>query len=223
MMARTGLAHRMAIIDQEQAFGIKTEQEAGLARQAALAQMDVFTDTSLKRQLENYRRFIKAKEALFTEDDKGQAELAKFREEAATKESKMIADISAQTIQADTTRIQSGLQVKTFWTKQLQDIVASNAFSVSTIITTWTSGLANAIVNGGDFMQAAWKQTQVAIIQGGLNLVVQSLAQDALKVASSEAAAATTTAVWAGATTAISGFFAATSAAFTAMMANMVV
>jgi hypothetical protein len=113
-------------------------------------------------------------------------------------------------------------QVKGFWTTQLEALVASNAFSVSQIVTTWTSGLANAIVNGGNFVQAAWKSTQLAIIQGGLNLAVQWGAQQALMVAQTAGAATLTTAIWGGATTAITGFFAATSAAFTAMVANMV-
>jgi len=113
-------------------------------------------------------------------------------------------------------------QVKGFWTTQLEALVASNAFSVSQIVTTWTSGIANAIVNGGNFVKAAWNATQVAIIQGGLNLAVQWGAQQALMVAQTAGAATLTTAIWGGATTAITGFFAATSAAFTAMVANMV-
>ena len=74
-------------------------------------------------------------------------------------------------------------QFPTFWEKQLQTIVASNAFSVSTIISTWTGGVANAIVNGGDFVKAAWKSTQIAIIQGALNTGIQLIANEALVLA----------------------------------------
>src|SRR4029078_10960830 len=76
-MQRAGLANRMAIIDQEQAFGFKSDQEAGLARQAALLQMYAFTESSIKKELEAYRHFIEQKKTLFTDDEKGQAELAK--------------------------------------------------------------------------------------------------------------------------------------------------
>lgn len=113
-------------------------------------------------------------------------------------------------------------QATGFWQTQLQSLVASNAFSVGLIATTWTSGIANAIVNGGDFVKAAWKSTQIAVIQGGLNLVIQHAAQQALMVAQTAGTAAATTGIWAGATATISGFFAATGAAFTAVVASMV-
>lgn len=117
---------------------------------------------------------------------------------------------------------QAAQQVTGFWQTQLASVVASNAFSVGQIVTTWTSGIANSIVNGGNFVKAAWQATQVAIIQGGLNTVVQWGAQQALMVAQTAGTAAATTGIWAGATATISGFFAATGAAFTAVVANMV-
>ena len=118
-----------------------------------------------------------------------------------------------------------------FWQKQMQDLVSSNTFSVSQIVSTWTGGLANAIVNGGEFMKAAWNQTQVAIVQAALNTGVQLAAQWALNaavemglVASSAAGigainaaknsliiageagtAAGTVGIWAGATAAMAG------------------
>jgi hypothetical protein len=138
--------------------------------------------------------------------------------------------------------------VKTFWQQQLQDIVASNAFSVGLIINTWTSGIANSIVKGGNFAKAAWEATQVAIIQGALNTGVQLAAQWALQasvemgilsateaakvglktatnaaIVSGDAAAATATVgIWAGASAAILGFFAGTLAGFEAIVATMV-
>ena len=119
-------------------------------------------------------------------------------------------------------RMQIAKQFPTFWEQQLNSLVASNAFSVSQIVTTWTSGIATAIVTGGDFVKAAWQSTQVAIIQGAINMAVQWGAQQALMVAQTAGTAAATTGIWAGATATISGFFAATGAAFTAVVANMV-
>lgn len=72
-------------------------------------------------------------------------------------------------------------QFPTFWEKQMRDVVASNAFSVSQIITSWTSGVANAIVNGGDFVKQAWQATQIAIVQGAINTGVQLAAQWAIQ------------------------------------------
>jgi hypothetical protein len=117
---------------------------------------------------------------------------------------------------------QAAQKVKGFWTTQLEALVESNAFSISQITTTWTSGLANSIVNGGNFIQQAWKSTQVAIIQGGLNMATQWLGQQALMVAQTAGTASLTTAIWGAATATITGFFAATGAAFTAVVANMV-
>jgi hypothetical protein len=119
-------------------------------------------------------------------------------------------------------RTQAEQQAVGFWKGQLQDLVASNAFSVGLIATTWTGGLANALVRGGDFVKAAWESTQIAIIQGGLNLAIQWGAQQALMVAQTGAAAAGTTAIWGGATLTITGFFASVTATFSAMFATMV-
>lgn len=139
-------------------------------------------------------------------------------------------------------------QFPTFFEKQMQDVVASNAFSVAQIISTWTGGLANAIVNGGDFVKAAWQSTQLAIVQGVLNTGVQLAAQWALQasvelgiltateaaklglktatnaaiVAGDAAAAAGTVGIWGGAAIAISGWYATTLAGFEAVTASMV-
>jgi hypothetical protein len=221
-LAKSSTANEMARLDEQKAFGIKTEFEVGVAKQQAIARADAFTINSLQRQLRDYQEFTTKKRALFTQDANGRADLLKFEEEAHSKELSMMAKMAIAQGDADTNRIQSGLQVTTFWKRQLQDLVASNAFSVSQIVTSWTSGVANAIVNGGDFVEAAWKSTQVAIIQGGLNTVVQWGAQQALMVAQTGVAATATTAIWGGATAAITGFFATVTATFSAMFATMV-
>jgi hypothetical protein len=139
-------------------------------------------------------------------------------------------------------------QFPTFFEQQMQSIVKSNTFSVGAIVTTWTSGVAGAIVNGGNFIDAAWKSTQLAIVQGALNTGVQLAAQWALQasvemgiltateaaklglktttnatiVAGDAAAAGATVGIWSGAALAISGAFAATLAGFQAMIGTMV-
>lgn len=121
----------------------------------------------------------------------------------------------------------------------MQAIVQSNSFSIGQITTTWTSGLANAAVNGGNFVEQAWKSTQVAVLQGLLNFGIQkaaalamqasvelgivsasaatqmglNAAKNATIVAGDAAAATATTSIWAGAAAAITGTFAAVTGA----------
>jgi hypothetical protein len=71
----------------------------------------------------------------------------------------------------------------TFFEQQMESLVQSNAFSIGQITSSWTSGLANAMVNGGNFVKQAWKSTQVAIIQAALNTGIQLAAQWALDTA----------------------------------------
>lgn len=139
-------------------------------------------------------------------------------------------------------------QFPTFWERQMQDVVSSNAFSVSSIITSWTSGVAGAIVNNQDFVKSATKATELAIVQGALNTGVQLAAQWALQasveigiltateatklglktatnaaiVAGDTVAAGASVSIWGGASTAILGFFATTLAGFEAIVATMV-
>jgi hypothetical protein len=77
---------------------------------------------------------------------------------------------------ADAARIQAVQQFPTFWEQQLQAVVQSNAFSLGTIVSTWTSGIAQMVVKGGNLKQA-WEATQIAIVQGMLNASVQMVAQ----------------------------------------------
>ena len=143
--------------------------------------------------------------------------------------------------------MQSATVIVGFWGQQLQDLIASNAFSVASIVSTWTSGIANVIVKGGS-LKAAWEATQVAIVQAALNTGVQLAAQWALQagvemgiltateaakiglktstnaaiVAGDAAAAGATVGIWAGASAAILGFFAGTLAGFEAIVGTMV-
>jgi len=151
-------------------------------------------------------------------------------------------------LEADTKRRGVAQQFPTFFEQQMQSIVASNAFSVGQIITTWTGGLANAVVKGGNFIEAAWQSTQVAILQGALNTGVQLAAQWALQasvdigiltateatklglktstnaavVASDTAAAAASVSIWTGASAAIVGAYATVATGFAAISAALV-
>lgn len=156
-------------------------------------------------------------------------------------EKKKAAAIMNLELQMDTRRRQAIQQFPSFFEQQMQAIVQSNSFSIGQITTTWTSGLANAAVNGGNFVEQAWKSTQVAVLQGLLNFGIQKAAQLALQasvelgivsataasvmgintaknatiVAGDAAAATATTSIWAGAAAGITGTFAALTGAIT--------
>lgn len=241
-------ANYKAQIEEKKAAGILSTRETAIIQQQIIANQFKFELENLHARLENDRIYAKAKEATFTKDDKGRADRLKFLEEAGAKERSIINEIKISQVNADTARIQSGLLVTTFWQQQLQDIVASNVFSMAQIVSTWTGGIANSIVKGGNFAKAAWESTQIAIVQGALNTGVQLAAQWALQssvevgiltateatklglktasnatiVASDAAAAGATVGIWGGASLAISGFFATTLASFEAMVATMV-
>lgn len=160
-------------------------------------------------------------------------------EETIFDEKKKAAAILNLELQMDTRRRQAIQQFPSFFEQQMQAIVQSNSFSIGQITTTWTSGLANAAVNGGNFVEQAWKSTQVAVLQGLLNFGIQKAAQLALQasvelgivsataasvmglnaaknatiVAGDAAAATATTSIWAGAAAGITGTFAAVSGA----------
>jgi hypothetical protein len=91
-------------------------------------------------------------------------------------------------------KIRAAEQSTAFIKTQLQDLVASNTFSLSSIVSTWTSSIAQMIVHGGN-LKAAWEATQVALVQTALNTGVQMVARWALdelkRVAATQAANAT--------------------------------
>lgn len=162
-------------------------------------------------------------------------------EETIFEEKKKAAALLNLELQLDTKRRQAIQQFPSFFEQQMQAIVQSNSFSIGQITTTWTSGLANAAVNGGNFVEQAWKSTQVAVLQGLLNFGIQKAAALALQasmelgivsataastmginaaknatiVAGDAAAATATTSIWAGAAAGITGTFAALTGAIT--------
>lgn len=172
-------------------------------------------------------------------------------EETIFDEENKHARIIALDSQLDAQRRQTIQQYPSFVEQQLQAVVNSNVFSVSQIVTAWTSGLANAIVQWNSFtaiVKSAWTQTLTTLIQGVLNFFVQWGAQAALSqlqqlgmLAATEQAkvatvalangqiltittttAAATTSIWAGAGAAMLGVFASVSAGFTALAAGLV-
>lgn len=174
-------------------------------------------------------------------------------EESIFDDRKRAAAIANLDIELNTKRQKAMQAFPSFFQQQMQAIVQSNSFSISQITTTWTSGLANAAVNGGNFVEQAWKSTQVAVLQGLLNFGIQKAAQLALQaseefsirssaaaaevglntaknatiVAGDAAAATTTTSIWAVAGATITGTFGAITGAisgfFTATLIPMFV
>jgi len=67
-------------------------------------------------------------------------------------------------------------QFPTFWEQQLNAIVASNAFSLSTITSNFNSATAQWIQGQGDFAQF-WKQTQTTLLTSALQMMEQWLVQ----------------------------------------------
>lgn len=156
-------------------------------------------------------------------------------EENILDEKKRVAAIENLEIELDTKRRQTIQQFPSFFEQQMQSVQQSNAFVLGQITTTWTSGLANAIVNGGNFAEQALKATQVALLQAVLNFGVQKLAalavmasqelaiestlagskmairtaSDTEIVAADAAAAGATVGIWEGAGAAIIGTFGA--------------
>ena len=152
------------------------------------------------------------------EGDLEEYNIRRLEESEASKTTRLVA-LDAEGIAK---RIAIAKQFPDFWERQLQGLVDSNAFSISQITSAWTSGLANSIVNGGDFIKAAWQSTQLAVVQGGLNMALQWSAQQGMMLLASSSAATGTAGVWAGAGLIVQGVFASVTAAFATMFATLV-
>lgn len=79
-------------------------------------------------------------------------------------------------LDADTKRRGVAQQFPTFMESQLQAIVASNAFSMGQMVSTWSGGIAQMVVHGGN-LKAVWEHTLVAMVQGFVTSLAQMLAQ----------------------------------------------
>ena len=153
----------------------------------------------------------------------------------ATEEGKSIAFITSLEEKAAAKRMGIARQFPTFWETQLQDLVNSNSFSLSSIVSTWTSSISQMIVKGGN-LKAAWEATQIALVQAALNtgvqLVAQWVLQELQRAAATEAAnaaivtsnvtAATTTAsAWAVVAAGLKAVFLTMAAAMKAIMISL--
>lgn len=155
--------------------------------------------------------------------------------------------IQALEIETDTKRRQAIQAFPSFFEQQMQALVNSNTFSMGQMVSTWSGGIAQMVVHGGN-LKAAWEQTQVALVQAALNAGVQQLAKaalwaaqelrvvaatqaakastvaaaDAAIVASNAAAAGASVTIWAGASAAIVGFFGTVAGGFAAIAGALV-
>jgi hypothetical protein len=123
-------------------------------------------------------------------------------EETIFDERRKAAALEALDLRTEARRRQAIQEFPSFFEKQLQDLVASNVFSVGQIVSSWTSGVATMIVKGGD-LRAVWEQTQIALVQAALNTAVQQAAAAALAASANEAAAASSAGAWTAAAGAI--------------------
>jgi hypothetical protein len=81
--------------------------------------------------------------------------------------------------ETETKRRQAIEQFPSFFEQQMQALVNSNTFSMGQMVSTWSNGIAQMVVRGGN-LKAAWEQTQMALVQATINSGVQMLAQLAL-------------------------------------------
>lgn len=168
-------------------------------------------------------------------------------EEEIFDETRKAEAIQNLTIETETKRREAIQAFPSFFEQQMQALVNSNSFSMGQMVSTWSGGIAQMVVHGGN-LKAAWEQTQVALVQAGLNASVQHLAQvalaaaqemgvvaatqaakvgavgaaDAAIVASNTAAATASVSIWAGASTAIVGFFGTVAGGFAAIAGALV-
>ena len=256
----------MPELTRDQAILHTMEQDAaGLKIVQDSTQAWIHRNDALDIALDRSKALDSAQSATFQSEAGllGASELARRRrielihDEAARERVRINETIADETLKAaairnldtntDTKRRQAVQAFPSFFQQQMQAIVASNAFSMGSMVSTWTGGIAQMAVHGGN-LQAVWEQTQVALVQAALNAGVQQVVQAALSasvemgiitageaaklglkkatnaaiVAGDTAAATATVGVWGGAALAISGFFAGTLVGFEAMVGTMV-
>jgi hypothetical protein len=234
---------KLSVITEQEALGAKIVQQATDAWKHRNDVLEMAVDRA-KVLDEAQQAMFATEHALFGASDaarekrmqliEAEGALRKREiEESILDEQRRKAALENLDIELDTKRRQTVQSYPTFFQQQMKAIVDSNAFSIAQITTTWTSGLANAAVNGGNFVEQAWKSTQVAVLQGMLNLGVQIIAREALTasvrfgiisaaaaaemglntaknatiVAGDAAAAGATVSIWGSAAAAITGTF----------------
>jgi hypothetical protein len=218
-----------------------TVDQALAEQQAVMFQMD----SSFSEKTEVARRV--ATQAQISGENRATANLQEQYDNRLISFDTYQAQLTALQIRGEADRTKIVMQFPTFFERQMQSLVNSNAFAIAQITTTWSSGLATSIVDNTDFVEQAWRSTQIALIQGAINTTIQLAAEWALRasvemgiltateaaklglkessnavlVASDAAAATATTGIWAGAMATMAGFFAAFTGAITSMMAGL--
>lgn len=86
------------------------------------------------------------------------------------------AQLEALDIDYETKRMQIVRQFPTFWEQQLQAVVDSNAFSMSTIVNQFSGAMASWVTQGTKFKQF-WISLQTTLVQAVINLGIQEVAQ----------------------------------------------
>ncbi len=82
-------------------------------------------------------------------------------------------------------RQDANLEFGGFWVRQLQDLAASNVFTLSSITQSFVGAIDQWRQNLGDF-QAFWENMQSVLFQATLNFVIKWIAQQALMALTSE-------------------------------------
>lgn len=191
------------MFDQEKTYKILTaDEEHGLETMYAGIEAWKRRNDGLEMAVERSKVLDAAQQALFRSESGmlGASEAARrvrlrliedegalqrrMIEETIFDETKKNAAIENLDIELSTRRRQAIQEFPTIWEQQLQTLVSSNTFSVGQIVTGWTGGLANAIVNFENFgqtMTQIGKQTAATLLQGILNFGVQAGAQALLQ------------------------------------------
>lgn len=212
-------ASLLALFNQEQGFRIVQDSIAAYARRNEELEIAVERARALDEVQQSFfateRGLLGASEAArrvrFELIDQ-EAELEKRRiDETIFDEERKAAALEALDLRTEARRRQALAQFPTFLEQQLQSVVQSNSFSVGQIVSTWTSGLAQVIVKGGELRQV-WEQTMIFLVQAALNTAVQMAASAALAASANSAAAATSASAWTAAGSAISATVAAMAA-----------
>lgn len=106
-IADARMANYEASLNAQKTAGIQTEEEIAAGRQAAMEKMDAFIEDNLNKQIAIYAQFYQKKSALFTADEKGQAEKAKFEVESSQHMISLLNQLEVAQIKSDTNRIKS--------------------------------------------------------------------------------------------------------------------
>jgi hypothetical protein len=88
--------------------------------------------------------------------------------------------------QAEAERINVARQFPSFWQKQLQDLQASNVFSLGQITSSFSNAIAQMIVTGQGLAQF-WKSLQVTMLQAVVNTSIQMATQWLLRTTTATA------------------------------------